>query len=121
MGAKKTLPTYKLFDNVTVGSHGYVESNPTNITNLDNISIQFKYSTAVLGDPQNRLEINVSNDNVDYTPLNIPAMPSFDQQTSFTIIFNLNQIAQPWIKLKYYSFENNDTFIDASIFGKDLN
>jgi len=121
MGAKKTLQTFKLFDNVTVPANGSVTSDAVNITNLDNISIQFKYNTATIGVDDDRLEVLVSNDNIDFVPLNIPSMISFDQETLFTLVINLTQLAQPWIKLSYYSFEPGESYVDASIFGKDLN
>lgn len=121
MGAKKTLSTHSLFDNVTVGSHGVVDSDAVNITNLDNISIQFKFNTATIGNALDQLKVLVSNDNIDFVPLSIPSMPSFDGEVTMNIVLNLTQLAQPYIKLRFLSYESGDCYISATIFAKDLN
>jgi hypothetical protein len=121
MGVKKTLPSFKLFDDQTVNQFQTVQSAPTNITNLDNISIQFKWNCSVLGNAADYLKVLVSNDNIDYYDLGVPNMPNFANETQFGLILNLNQISQPWIKLEFYSNGTGYAIINATIFGKDLN
>lgn len=119
MGVKKLLPTYKLFENEVVPDGLIVTSEPTYIGNLDNISIQCEVSGISSYNPITRFEVVVSNDNEIYYPLNIhyPDFSSLD----YNFIININQLAQPWIKFKYFSATGGDSVLNVTIFGKDLN
>lgn len=119
MGVKKLLPTYKMFENEVVPDGLIVTSEATYIGNLDNISIQCEATGANTYNALTRYEVLVSNDNETFYPLNIkyPDFSSLD----YSLIININQLAQPWIKFKFYNLAGGDVNLNVTIFGKDLN
>ena len=119
MGVKKTLPTYKLFDNETVPDGLIVVSSPTNITNLDNISIQCEAIGIGSYNPLTRFSVLVSNDNLNYYPLDLQ-YPDFSL-LDYSFIININELSQPWIKFQFNNASGNDVNLNVTIFGKDLN
>lgn len=115
MGAKKTLPTYKIFNAQAVSSTTSYNSLTTNITNLDNISLQIDWTGTNAGS----FDVLVSNDDQTFHSLNVPNLPTASGSSGGFII-NLNQVGQPYIKLSYTNASGSGV-LTASIFGKDLN
>ena len=115
MGAKKTLPTYKIFDAEAVTGTTVYNSAVTNITNLDNISLQLDWTGTNAG----AFDVQVSNDNITFHSLNVPNMVAATG-TAGGFICNLNQIGQPYIKVVYTNASGSGV-LTGTIFGKDLN
>lgn len=123
-GRKNNLYQYKILNGVSLGAS--FSSVPTNIEIMDNISYQMNITTA---DAIGSFTIEVSDDyNQDsqgnvITAGNWITLPISDAMdvagASDLIMFDGNQISQPWIRLKYTRTSGTGS-VTAYVTGKML-
>ena len=114
-GRKNVLTNFKLIDNYEM-SLGSLISPATNVQFLDNISISLLFQGASAG--TGSFLIEVSNDGVNYTALDIsPAMEVADPDQM--IIIDINQLAESYIRVNYVN-GGDSGILNAVIEGKAL-
>jgi hypothetical protein len=114
-GRKNVLTNFKLIDNYNMAI-GSLISPATNVQFLDNISISLLFQGAGVG--SGSFLIEVSNDGVNYTALDIsPAMLVSDPDQM--IIIDINQLAESYIRVHYLNGGDSGT-LNAIIEGKAI-
>lgn len=130
MGFKRVLRSYQIIPNAGVPNVSpaqpavsgvmtgttVITSNPTNISNWDNVGLQVQWT----GTPVGTFQILCSIDGVTFIPLTFgpPLTPPAGTPGSFLV--NLTELPYPWIQLQYTNASGVGA-LKSFICAKDLN
>ena len=118
---KSNLPAYRVLASVSMASS--IISSVTNIFYLDNVGAQLVFSGTPFGsvsfessidyfEDTQRQVLNVGN----WVPVPVSPSPVINGVAG-TIIANMNQLAEPWVRIKFTSSTGNGV-LTAYITGK---